>query len=105
MTYGLYQTLNQGISSRELSDDKKRRLTRRLKKASSDQKEAVLLLICEHARINDGYEISDQNTADLPYGLVALSEGLEFELDKLPNALQRILKKFIDMTRSTKQDK
>lgn len=102
MNYGLYQTLNQNLPDQELSSDRKRRLIRRLKKIDDQQKEAVLLLICEHASLNDGY-LYKPNELILPYGLNETERGLEFDLEKLPPQLQHILKKFSDMIRQNKK--
>lgn len=96
MNYGLYQTLDYDTPKKDMRSSDKKLLTKNLLKLDDSQKEAVLLLICEHARINDDYIWNnDENT--LPYNLKYDKIELMFDVNELPIKLKWILNKFIDV--------
>lgn len=92
--YGLYQTLNNKIPKSDLKADQKIELTKFVDSCTSEQKEAVILLICEHARINDGYLYSNKGEINIPYGGKIEGSNLQFEWKKTPIHLRWILWKF-----------
>ena len=94
MKYGLYQTLA-NTSERKLGKIQRKKLLDSISEFTSDQYEAVFMLICEHARLNDGYNLDIKN---LPYKLKIEKDDVIVNIDNLPRRLQRILFNFSELS-------
>ncbi len=94
--YGLYQTLDYATSKKDISSAEKKTLKKRLSSLETHEKEAVILLICEHARIHDEY-IFDGSLLELPYKCVSKKSEFHFSINKLPIKLRWILQKFMEV--------
>lgn len=96
--YCLYQTLATEDSSK-LSKAERVAFRSRMKNLSDDQKEAVFMLICEHARCNEDF-VYDPENIKLPYGLKKKKTNIDVDMDNLPTILQRVLYKFSEVVQS-----
>jgi len=70
-----------------------------LKNISKDKQEQIFVLIVEHSRRNNGYslkEIAWENI--LPYEGIKTDEGISFDFKKLPETLQSIIFKFLNIS-------
>ena len=94
--YGLYQTLSGGIQPKKLTAVQKRELAKHLNSVPDSQAEAVLMLVCEHARVSGDFDYDPENLL-LPYGLTT-DNPMVFDLAKLPAPLRQILWKFKNIT-------
>jgi hypothetical protein len=95
--YSLYQTLSVNIPKKPLTENQQKTLRINIvKKLNDDQRIAILKLIVEHARIEDGYDGDIQN---LPYGGKIKNDEvtIDFGYEDLPIKLQHILWKFLDV--------
>ncbi|MDB4769516.1 hypothetical protein OAG24_00985 [bacterium] len=93
--YGLYQTLieNEGSYEADISKENKKTLVKFLNKVEPAYGEAILMLICEHAKLNDRFEYDPVNLK-LPYKGIQKDFDVIFELKNLPVSLRHILYKF-----------
>lgn len=97
--YGLYQTLispdikNSG-KKKDITVEQKKFLSQKLSNLDKEQSEAVLMLIIEHARLNDEYDVHSDT---MPYGLEQTSNDITFEIGKLPVPVKLILWKFCNV--------
>jgi hypothetical protein len=80
--------------SRDLSPEKRTRLLKKVRLLNEEQREAMFMLICEHARLNDEFEYQPGSFA-LPYDLRYSDGELTFDVKLLPRKLQYILWKFV----------
>jgi len=90
--YGLYQTLENVFYKKDLTAAQKNKLIQKIKELNHKQQTALFRLICEYAKINDGFIF--QNNEHIPY------EGeinpLSYDLSKLPVKLRWMVWKFVD---------
>jgi hypothetical protein len=94
-SFGLYDTLDKEIPKQKLSDKEKVKLIKSISQLKKEWKEAILLLICEHAlRNEEEYKLLPKKIK-LPYG--GDIESTSFEFDDLPHKLQWIIYKFNKM--------
>jgi len=93
MSYPLYHTLNKNLKKNDMSKSETEKLKKKIATLDEDSKKAVILLIVEHARVVDNFEIDVEKPA-LPYGLKQRQENLEINMDKLPQDIKWILWKF-----------
>lgn len=91
--YPLYSTLNVNIKKKDMPRTKKIELVGKLNKMTKTQHEAVLMLICEHARCVENYSFSKPNFS-LPYKASIVKQDAKFDLESLPPELKWILYKF-----------
>jgi hypothetical protein len=99
-TYGLYQTFASHEEKEDLTIDEKLEVKESIKSMTIEQKKAVLFLIIEHAKIEDGYIYSSEDFS-LPYGLVQYNlNNVHFELDSLPIPLKWVLFKFTKLLKN-----
>ncbi len=101
--YGLYQTLNVKISKKNLKVKEKKELLSRLSDLDNDSREAVLMLICEHAKFADDF-IYNPDDFSLPYSGNQVKGNVTFDLEKLPNPLCWILLKFTNVISKNDQE-
>ena len=93
-SYGLYQTLSIGCESeKKLTVAQKKSLASKLKNTNDQKTEAIFMLICEHARLNDDF-IYDPTSIKLPYSMKKQDNDVLVSVEDLPIPLQRILWKF-----------
>lgn len=93
MSYPLYHTLNKDLPTGKSPNVKK--LINYTKSELTEQKKtAILMLIAEHAKINDNY---DFNIDKLPYGMEQNNENVIIYIEKFPVELQWILWKFFQI--------
>jgi len=96
--YPLYYTLNKSVKSIDLPTKQKNTLMKfvRMKNLTENQKKAIILLSCEHARVLNNHEFDPENF-ELPYDIYEDSKGVHLDLDNMPNELKWILYKFSSM--------
>lgn len=95
MNYPLYHTLNAERPKGKFSDVNRKKLIDLTKTDLSEQKKtAILMLVAEHARINDKYNFV---TDDLPYRMKQTGEDVIMYVEKFPTELQWILWKFLQI--------
>jgi hypothetical protein len=94
MSYPLYSTLNVNIKKKDLTKTRKAELVKRVKKMTKLEYEAVLMLICEHARCVEGH-VFGKRDIKLPYHGTTVNKNTVFDLEKLPNELKWILWQFV----------
>lgn len=99
-SYGLYQTLNSKIPKSDLKATQKIELNDFIENSTYEQKEAILLLIYEYARINEDY-VYDPVSINIPFGGKVQSNDVHFELKKIPIHLRWILWKFTQIGQKT----
>lgn len=92
-TYGLYQTHSKNIPKKNLVAKDKKWLLEKIKELDSEQKEALVMLICEHAKLNQTFD--PNNFLNLPYDGFVENEGVSFDLGLMPFGLRWILFRFI----------
>ena len=93
--YGLYQTFNENLPTKNLSKSKKTILLERIEKADLDQTEAIFMLVCEHDRLTNEEDECDE--VDIPYDGIQKRRGVKFDLDKFPIELVWIIWKFCEV--------
>lgn len=95
--YPLYNTLNKNIKSKKLTSKQKEKLIKFLSTENKKLYEAIIMIIAEHAKINDEFSIQQfSEDLKLPYDIVENSKSVKITLEKLPLELQQILWKFIE---------
>lgn len=96
MSYPLYHTLNRNISSGGLSKKQERELVDSLNSVEdSEIKEAIIMLIAEHARVNEELNINE-GQLELPFGMRQKGKVTSFNFEDLPSDLKLILWKFMN---------
>lgn len=95
--YGLYQTLNNNLPEKKLTQPQQKKLLSKLYNLDEEQTEAVFMLVVEHARLNDEFDIQDLDDAQLPYGIKKVNNNLEIDLTSIPDPLKWIIWKFTDV--------
>lgn len=93
-SYALYHTLNKNVSDAKLKKPQIKKLLERFDEIDLKQKEAVAMLICEHAHITGGVDFDVENFT-IPYEGYEDENGVTFAFENLPNALTQILYKFL----------
>lgn len=88
----LYSTLNVEVTNRPLPEKKLTNLVTLLSEVNSRYYEPVILIITEHARLNDEYDVTSD---DLPYSVKQIRSDVRIDVKKLPSRLQRILLNFL----------
>ena len=92
--YGLYQTFAASdVPKNDLSMAEKKVLHEKFSTLVTDQAEAVFMLICEHARVNNDFDYDPQNVV-LPYSLKQDEANVVIDLENLPMKLRWILWRF-----------
>ena len=91
--YGLYQTFVPSENSESISAKQKNALQKKFSNLDSEQSEAVFMLICEHARLNEDF-VYDPSYIVLPYGIKQKKSVIDIDINLLPDILQRILWSF-----------
>ena len=94
--YGLYQTLSSKIPNGSLSDQDKDEMSEKIENLSYDQREAFFMLICEHARLKDGFQY-DTHKIPLPYSIKQEENDVLVDFSILPDELQWIIWKFFNV--------
>lgn len=100
MDYSLYKTYNIDSNS-NLSKKQEALLLKNLNKLLSPNEnknydiyaEAIIMLICEHARLQDDFIIS-KDEKNIPYGIKLEKDCVKINLKKLPSSLKSILLRF-----------
>lgn len=96
--YGLFQTLDVNIPSREMNEDESVELYSELAKGSVNPSdaEAIFMLICEYARVYDDYSISFDEGDKLPFSECNVNnEHPVYTLEELPTHLKWVLYNFL----------
>nr|QBK85525.1 MAG: BET bromodomain protein [Marseillevirus LCMAC101] len=96
--YGLYQTLNQNISKKDLKSVQKTYILEKITTLSSRETEAVVMLVCEHARIQEDF-VYDPEDITLPYGGSFDKKTVTFDLKKMPISLRWIILRFLEIVK------
>lgn len=100
--YGLYQTLNVGLPSvpftKSTTENLHARIVAMCSRNDEKEKEAMFMLICEHARLNGEFSYSSEGNNTLPY-LIQLDEksNMVFDLYNLPDQLKAVLLKYTQL--------
>jgi hypothetical protein len=94
--YGLYQTLNQNIPRQDLKAPQKTHILEKILNLSSRETEAIVMLVCEHARIHEDF-VYDPKDITLPYGGSFDKKTATFDLKKMPITLRWIIFKFLEI--------
>ena len=94
--YGLYQTFSSNIPPSDLSQDEIGKIDKKIGTFSHEQKCAFLMLIFEHARLQDQFEFK-KDEVNLPYTIEQKENDISVDFSKLPRDLQWILFKFSNM--------
>lgn len=99
--YPLYYTLCSNIPDKNPGKKEIESVTKKVKKSSLEERQAMFFLIIEHARVEEGYvpkERISKKTGkvkrDLPYRGRSETDSVEFDIDKLPPKLVWILARF-----------
>lgn len=116
--YNLYYTLNSNIKKTKLTKKNKNELYEKLKNIQVDNLEsktfhprsktlfksqAICLLILEHSIYKDGFVFPVKNgnldveNLILPYNIEFTDKYIKFDIDNLPNELQWIIYKFVNI--------
>ncbi len=95
-SYNLYHTLKQNIPPKKFTVKQKTDLAIRHSLLDENGKEAFLMLICEHARVQSQYQYDSENPK-LPYGGVQKGKNVIFIVEKFPSTLKWILLKFLNV--------
>ena len=90
--YGLYHTLNKNLPSEKVKETQKTKLIKKVSRLGSEEKEALIMLIYEHAKVK-----GDIENKGLPYEGKQKGMDVEFDLQKLPSDLFWILSKFLEV--------
>jgi hypothetical protein len=99
--FELYYTLNTNISDKKLTKKEIATLESSIKNLKDKKSsEAIVMLICEHARCIDNFEVITNNQFLLPYEGIQDDNNIKFDVGKLPTQLVRILQKFCDIQNS-----
>lgn len=96
--YGLFQTLDVNIPSEDLDDSENNELFSELTKGSTDPSdaEAIFMLICEYARVYDGYNISFDESSSIPYSKsYVTNEHPNYDYESMPTHLRWVLYNFL----------
>lgn len=103
-SYPLYHTLNKKIPTKDLTESQKKSLKTKLGAAEDPHiKEAVIMLIAEHATVNENFDIktlAQKKGGILPYGMVQTSDDVSLDIEKFPIELRWILFKFLNVSDS-----
>ena len=94
--YGLYQTLSQNTPKKDLKSDQKAHILEKILNLSSRESEAIVMLVCEHARTHDDF-IYDPKNVTLPYGSSFDKRTATFDLKEMPISLRWILLRFLEI--------
>ena len=94
--YGLYQTLNKNIPKQDLKAAQKTHILEKIITLSPRETEAVVMLVCEHARIQEDF-IYDPEDIALPYDGSFDKKTATFDLKKMPIPLRWIIWKFLEI--------
>lgn len=94
-SYALYESLDQNkeMYDKDLTKECKKDLIKFMNSSKPEFCREILLLICEHARLNREF-IFDESNIILPYGGFQKENNISFEIKKLPIPLRHILFKF-----------
>ena len=65
--------------------------------ADPSKKTAVVMLIAEHARIEDGF-VFDPSAFDMPYGMEQAGNDVKFDMSDLPPKLAWMLWRFMGLS-------
>lgn len=108
--YGLYQTLIAGLQPIQFTKTMSEKLHGHIKgiceRGIEREKEAMFMLICEHARLNDGFSYSSDGRYDLPY-LIQTDDktgDVIFDLYNLPDVLKAILLKYAQLIETQEEE-
>ena len=93
-TFSLYYTFNKNVKDVDLTVKQTKTLLRSLEELDDTKKEAVIMLMAEHARVVDGVEY-DPESIELPYDLVQRKKDVHGDLENMPNELKWIIWKFV----------
>jgi len=91
--YGLYQTLISSEKDLPLSEEEQKNLMERIKNSSYETREAIFMIICEHAKIHEEFNYDPENIS-LPYEIKTGRNKVTIDLKNIPVELQRILLRF-----------
>jgi hypothetical protein len=96
--FELYYTLNSGVSDKKLTKKEITNLENRVKNLTDKEKcgEMIVMLICEHAKFVDNFELVVDGKFQLPYEGIQEENNIKFDMNRLPSSLCRILLKFCD---------
>lgn len=96
-TYGLYQTFSAGeMPKKNITANQRKEFVKKMDSLNPDQTEAVFLLICEHARLNDDF-VYDFEEIKLPYRMQKSGSDIKIDFERIPRPLKWILLKFSDI--------
>lgn len=99
--YGLYQTLSSSPHpQRQLTKAQHASLQKKMIDSTFDltSKKACVLLICEHSRLEGGFEYNPEGNQSLPYGIVTKENGdIDIDIGALPLKLKHVLLKFFEV--------
>jgi len=91
--YNVYQTFCSKLPKGKPSDDQIRELIQNIESADSSQRDAIAMLILEHAKIHE--DLLDKK--NVPYGIVQEGEDCVIEIKNLPDELIWILVRFSEV--------
>jgi hypothetical protein len=94
--YGLYQTLNKNLPKQDLKAAQKSHIIERISNLKERETEAIIMLVCEHARIQENFSYDPENII-LPYEGSFDKKTVTFDLKKMPIPLRWIIFKFLEI--------
>ncbi len=101
----LYQTLSQEDTKKPFTKAQLATLHKKLQDdALLDEKKAILVLICEHARLEGKFTYTSETEQTLPYDIAVDDMGdPTFDLESLPPKLRWILFKFLSVIENSEK--
>ena len=96
--YGLYQTLNQNIPKKDLKAAQKTYILEKIISLSQTETEAIVMLVCEHARIQEDF-VYDSEDVTLPYDGSFDKKTVTFDLKNMPISLRWIILRFLEIVK------
>lgn len=103
INYGLYQTLNQNIPKRDLTVAQKTSILDGIESLAIEEKEALIMLIYEHARLNDNFVYDNNQLSVMPYNGEFSNKSINLDIKNFPIGLRWIIFKFINIIQNKKK--
>lgn len=100
--YPLYHTLTKVIPSTTMKKTQLSQLKTKLEELDDYSCKAVLMLIAEHSRVEDGQSFDTANIT-IPYKGNQVGKDVKFDLEYFPNKLKWVLWKFVNLNDTSKK--
>jgi len=90
--YALYYTLIQNLPKKKMLESEKVKLIQKAENLTTEEKEAIIMLIYEHAK-----NLKDFQEKDLPYEGKQKGKNVEIDLKMLPSDLCWVISRFLNV--------